>query len=74
MEYYDFEVLKGNEIIAAARSVAILDPRAAWPRVAELAKKVKEAGRRIRVTNEVHEMVILISIAAASHLNFDVAR
>ena len=65
MEYYDFEVLKGNETIAAARSVAILDPRAAWSRVAELAKKVEEPGCRIRVTNEAHEMVILIGITAA---------
>jgi hypothetical protein len=73
MERYDFEVLKGDETITAARSVAIADPRAAWPRVAELAKKVAEPGCRIRVTNDAREMVILIGVAAARHIATDVA-
>jgi hypothetical protein len=73
MEYYDFEVLRGDETIAATLSVALLDPRAAWPRIAELAKNVDEPGCRIRVTNEAHEMVILIGIAAARHITTDVA-
>ena len=73
MERYDFEVLKGDETISAARSVALPDPRAAWPRVAELARKVAEPGCQIRVTNEAREMVILIGVAAARHIATDVA-
>ena len=65
MERYDFEVLKGDETIAAARSVALPDPRAAWPRVAELAKNVDEPGCRIRVTNEAGEVLVLVGVAAA---------
>ena len=65
MKSYDFEVVKGDETIAAARSVAVSDTRAMWLRIAELANKVEEPGCRIRVTNDAHEMVILIGIAAA---------
>lgn len=73
MEYYDFEVVKGEETIAAAKSVAIPEPRAAWPRVAELAKTVEEPGCRIRVTNAARELVILIGVAAARRLAADPA-
>jgi hypothetical protein len=68
MEHYDFEILKGDETIAARRSVAISNPRAAWPWVTELAKNVEEPGCRIRVTNEAHEMVILIGVTAACRM------
>lgn len=65
MERYDFTVLKGDETIAAARAVALEDPRAAWPRVAELAKNFDEPGCRIRVTNAAGEVVVLVGVAAA---------
>jgi hypothetical protein len=65
MELYDFEVLKGDETIAATRSVALPDQSAAWPRIADLAKNVAEPGCRIRVTNQTREVVIVIGIAAA---------
>jgi hypothetical protein len=65
MERYDFAVLKGDETVAAARSVALPDPSAVWSRVAELARNVVEPGCRIRVTNEAGEMVVLVGIAAA---------
>ena len=71
MEHYDFEILKGDETIVATRSVELRDPRAAWPRIAELAKKIDEPGCRIRVTNDAHEMVILIGVAAARHIDTD---
>ena len=44
MEYYDFEVLKGDETIAVARSVALPDMNAAWSRIAELANNVNGTG------------------------------
>jgi hypothetical protein len=65
MELFDFEVLRGDETIAATRSVPLPDQSAAWPRIATLAKTVAEPGCRIRVTNQAREMVILIGVAAA---------
>ncbi len=65
MELYDFEVLKGDETIAATRSVALPYQTAAWPRIADIAKNVAEPGCRIRVTNQAREMVILIGVASA---------
>ena len=56
VEHYDFEVLEGDEAIAAVRSVALPNPKAFWPRIADLAKKVYAPGRRIRVTNQLGEM------------------
>jgi hypothetical protein len=67
MEQYNFAVLKGDETIAAIRSIALPDPSAAWSRVAELAKNVDEPGCRIRVTNEAGDVVVLVGIAAARH-------
>lgn len=73
MEYYNFAVLKGDETIAGARSVAIPDPNAAWSRVVELAKSIEQPGCRIRVTNEAGEVVILAGVnAARRHLEADV--
>ena len=46
MELYDFEVLKGDETIAATRSVALPYQTAAWPRIADIAKNVAEPGCR----------------------------
>jgi hypothetical protein len=71
MERYDFEVLKDNETIAAERSVLLRSPRAAWPRIAELAKKAAGPGCRIRVTNP-GETVILVGAASARRY-FEVA-
>ena len=36
-EFYDFEVVKDNQIVAAKRRVPLWRLRAAWPIVAELA-------------------------------------
>ena len=65
MEQYDFAVLRGDETIATARTVALPIPSAAWSRVAELARNVDEPGGRIRVTNAAGEVVVLVGIAAA---------
>ena len=64
MERYDFEVLKDDETIAAERSVWLRSIRAAWPRIAELAKNVTGPGCRIRVTHT-GETVILVGAASA---------
>jgi hypothetical protein len=64
MECYDFEVVKDDEIIVAVRSVALRSTKAAWPRIAELAKNVDAPGCRIRVMNQSGEMVILVGVAS----------
>jgi hypothetical protein len=62
--FYDFEVLKGEEVIAAERSVPLYSPKAAWPRIIKLAKGLTLGGCRIRV-KEQGETIILIGAAAA---------
>jgi hypothetical protein len=37
---YDFEVLKDGAVIAAKQTIALPDPSAAWPKIAQLAKHV----------------------------------
>jgi hypothetical protein len=65
VQFYDFEVLKGEEIIAAERSVPLPDTRAAWPKIAKIAKKITLSGCRIRVREQSGETIILIGAAAA---------
>ena len=64
MELYDFEVLRGEEIIAAERSIPLNSPKAAWPRILKLARSLKSSGCRIRV-KEGGETIILIGAAVA---------
>ena len=65
MEYFDFEVLRGDEIIAAEQSVALASSRAAWPRIVRMARKLDLPGCRIRVREQSGETVILIGVTAA---------
>ena len=64
VELYDFEVLKGEEVIAAERSVPLYSPKAAWPKIIKIAKSLNPSGCRIRV-KEHGETIILIGAAAA---------
>ena len=64
MHVYDFEVLKDGAIIAATRSFALADIRAAWPEIAKLAKRFDEPGCKIRVKDEAGRIVILTGVAA----------
>ena len=65
MQFYSFEVLKGEEVIAAEPFVPLLDTRAAWPKIARMAKKITMPGCRIRVREQSGETIILIGAAAA---------
>ena len=65
MQYYDFEVLKGDETISTERWVSLPDLREAWPKIAEIAEKIDAPGYRIRVNDEWGATVILIGVAAA---------
>jgi hypothetical protein len=62
---FDFEVFKGDEIIATSQSIAVPQPSAMWPQIADFVKNVTEPGCRIRVTNEAREAVINIGIVTA---------
>ena len=61
---YDFEVLKDGAVIAAEQTIALPDTRAAWPKIAELAKTFDEPGHKIRVKDEAGGIVILIGVTA----------
>jgi hypothetical protein len=65
MQHYDFAVLKDDETIAALKSIALPDLKAAWSHVAELAKTIREPGCRIRVTNRDGEVEILAGVSIA---------
>jgi hypothetical protein len=68
MHLYDFEVLKGDETIAAERSIMLRNTRAAWPRIARLAASIATPGCLIRVKNESGETVFLVGADSARHL------
>jgi len=65
MQHYDFAVLKDDETIAARKSIALPDLKAAWSHVTELAKTVGVPGSRIRVTNVDGEVEILAGVTIA---------
>ena len=65
MQLYDFEVLNGDEIIAAEPAVALCDTRAAWPKIAKIARRITRPGCRIRVREQSGETIILIGAVAA---------
>jgi hypothetical protein len=65
MHHYDFAVLKDDETIAALKSLALPDLKAAWSQVTELAKTIEEPGSRIRVTNRDGEVEILAGVSIA---------
>jgi hypothetical protein len=65
VKLHDFEVLKGDRVVSARRSVVIGDFKDAWPMITEMAMTTKEAGCRVRVTDETGAIVVLIGVAAA---------
>jgi hypothetical protein len=65
VKLHDFEVLKGDRVVLARRSVVIGDLKDAWPVIAEMAMATQEAGCRVRVTDETGAIVILIGVATA---------
>ena len=65
MQRYDFVVLKGDETIAAKKSISLPDLKAAWRHVTELARRIDEPGSRICVTNPAGEVEILAGVSIA---------
>lgn len=65
MPYYDFEVLQGDDVIAAERAVAVDNSRAVWPKVIGIANALDMPGCRIRVREPQGDTIILIGAKAA---------
>ena len=65
MQLYQFEVLRGEEVISAELSVPLSNTKAAWPKISKLAKSIKSPGYRIRVREQFGETIILVGVAAA---------
>jgi hypothetical protein len=65
MLYYDFEVLKGDDVIVAETSIPLDSSRAAWPKIIDMAKTLDSPGCRIRVREHSGGTIILIGAAAA---------
>jgi hypothetical protein len=68
---YDFEVIKGEEVISAERSVPLYSPKAAWPKVISLARSLGLTGCRIRVKEQGKTIILIGATAALRHPNFD---
>ena len=64
MQLYQIEVLKGEEVISA-EPAPLYNTKAAWPKIAKLAKSIKLPGCRIRVREQSGETIILIGVTVA---------
>ncbi len=65
MQLYQFEVLRGEDVITVESSVPLNNTKAAWPKVIKMAKSIKLPGCRIRVREQSGETIILVGTAAA---------
>jgi hypothetical protein len=64
-QFYDFEVIQGDETISSLRSVELRSMGAVWGHVAELTKEVSAPKSRIRVLDQSGGILISIGIATA---------
>lgn len=65
MQFYNFEVLRGEDVIAVQPSVPLRDIKSAWPKIAKIARSISLPGCRIRVREQSGAIVILVGAAAA---------
>ncbi len=73
MKLYDFEVLKGGEVIEAERAVPLHSPIAAWPKVIKLAKGLSRTGCRIAVKEQGETIILVGAKAALRYSEFEYA-
>ena len=71
MKLYDFEVLKGDEVISAERSIPLNSPRAAWPKIVRMAKAAKLSGCRFRVKEQGETIILVGASVALLYPDFD---
>ena len=65
MQLYQFEVLRGEDVISVEPSVPLYNTKAAWPKIIKMAKSINLPGCRIRVREQSGETIILVGAAAA---------
>jgi len=70
MEMFDIEVVQRGEIIAAERSIELENSKAAWPRIAEVARKFNKSGAQIRVLNKARQITILVGVRSAQRFSY----
>src|SRR5947209_16956470 len=73
LDFYDFEVLRGDQVISAERSVPLYSTRAAWPKIIKLAKGLKAPGCRIRVKQGDETIILVGASVALRYVDFDFA-
>lgn len=71
MKLYDFEILRGEEVVSAERSVPLYDPKAAWPRIIRMAKSLNIRGCRIRVKEQGETIILVGAAVALRYSDFD---
>src|SRR5271167_3274869 len=69
MNTYNFNVLNRDQTVAAIQSVVLGNSGAIWPKVAELAWSVGEAGGQIRVTDPAGSVVALVGVNSARRVS-----
>ena len=65
VQLFDFEVLRGDEVMSSETSVALESSRNAWPRIVRIAQGLELPGCSIRVREHAGDTVILIGATAA---------
>lgn len=73
MKLYDFEVLRGEDIVTAERGVPLYDAKAAWPRLVSMARRIPQSGCRIRVKEQGETIILIGASAALRYTHFDFA-
>ena len=73
MKVYDFEVLKGDSIIASERGIPLYNAKAAWPKLVAMAKRIRQSGCRIRVKEQGETIILIGAGAALRYAHYDFA-
>jgi hypothetical protein len=73
VKFYDFEVLKGDSIVAAERNVPLYNSKAAWPKLVSMARRIRQSGCRIRVKEQGETIILIGAGAALRYAHFDFA-
>jgi hypothetical protein len=68
MQLYQFEMLRGEDVISVEPAVPLYNTKAAWPKIIKMAKSVKLPGCRIRVREQSGDTIILVGGLPSSGL------
>ena len=73
VKLYDFEVLRGEDIVMAERNVSLHSAKAAWPKLVAIARRNRLSGCRIRVKEQGETIILIGAAAALRYAHFDFA-